>query len=512
MDTDKIITKLHMLERVVLPHLSEHKTFEEITKASGLKKIEVMRALQWLQNKELIEIKKTREDIVGLDKNGIEYLKQGLPEKRFLLALKHKQLPLEEIKAKAKLSKEELNISLGILKRKAAISIKKDNGLVIELTDSGKQLLDKESLEEKFLKNVENGKPISLLKPEESQAFTELKKRKQIIKVIETKAIVVELTDLGKEVIKKKGESKQVVDHLTTSILKTGSWKGKDFRGYDIKINVPRIYGGKHHFVNLAVEYARRIWIELGFEEMKGTMVQTSFWNFDALFTAQDHPVRELQDTFYLKEPEKGKLPNKEIVEKVKRAHENGGNTGSIGWQYKWDPEDAMKNVLRTHTTVLSARTISTLKKKDLPAKFFSVGKNFRNETSDWSHLIELIQVEGIVVDPNANFKHLKGYLIEFFKKMGYPKARVRPGYFPYTEPSAEVDVFHPTKKKWIELGGSGIFRPEVVKPLLGEDIPVLAWGLGLERSILEYYKINDIRDLYKNDIKKLREIKTWLL
>ncbi len=147
---------------------------------------------------------------------------------------------------------------------------------------------------------------------------------------------------------------------------------------------------------------------------------------------------------------------------------------------------------------------------KDLPKKFFAVGRNFRNETLDWSHLFEFNQFEGIVVDKNANFRHLLGYLKEFFKKIGYPQARFRPAHFPYTEPSVEIDVFHPVHKKWIELGGAGIFRPEVVVPLLGEWVPVLAWGPGLDRQLMEYFQITDIRDLYSNDLKQLREIKKW--
>jgi len=167
--------------------------------------------------------------------------------------------------------------------------------------------------------------------------------------------------------------------------------------------------------------------------------------------------------------------------------------------------------MLRTHTTVLSAQTLANLKEKDLPAKFFSVKRVFRNETLNWNHLFELTQVEGIVIDPDANFKHLIGYLKNFFAKLGFPDVRVRPAHFPYTEPSAEVDVWHPGKKQWMELGGSGIFRPGVVTPLMGKPIPVLAWGIGMERSIMEHFDIKDIRLLYKNDIKQLRETKTYL-
>ena len=120
-------------------------------------------------------------------------------------------------------------------------------------------------------------------------------------------------------------------------------------------------------------------------------------------------------------------------------------------------------------------------------------------------------QAEGIVIDENANMRHLIGYLKEFFRKMGFDKVRARPAYFPYTEPSMEIDVFHPVHKKWVELGGSGIFRPEVTVPLIGKDIPVLAWGLGVSRIIPDYYGITDIRDLFRNDLKQLREIKAWL-
>ena len=146
-----------------------------------------------------------------------------------------------------------------------------------------------------------------------------------------------------------------------------------------------------------------------------------------------------------------------------------------------------------------------------MPAKYFAIGRVFRNEALDWKHLFEFNQVEGIVVDPDANFKNLIGYLKEFFAKLGFEKARFRPGYFPYTEMSIEIDVLHPERKQWVELGGAGIFRPEVVEPLLGEPIPVLAWGPGFDRIIMDYYKVMDIRDLYGNDVKQMREMKVWM-
>ena len=241
---------------------------------------------------------------------------------------------------------------------------------------------------------------------------------------------------------------------------------------------------------------------------MSVNLIKSSFWNFDALFTAQDHPVREMQDTFFIDKKEN--LLDKKIVKKVKESHEFGVD-GSFGWKYKWNEEEAKRLVLRTHTTCLSAQTLSKIKKKELPQKFFAIGKCFRNETVDWSHGFEFNQTEGIVVDKNANFRHLLGYLKEFFAKMGFEKVRFRPGYFPYTEPSVEIDIFHPEKKVWLELGGAGIFRPEVVIPLLGENIPVLAWGPGFDRILMDYYKIKDLRELYKNNLTQLRKMKFWM-
>ncbi|MDP2629031.1 MAG: phenylalanine--tRNA ligase subunit alpha, partial [Nanoarchaeota archaeon] len=181
-------------------------------------------------------------------------------------------------------------------------------------------------------------------------------------------------------------------------------------------------------------------------------------------------------------------------------------------WQYSWDQESAKSVVLRTHTTCLSAKALSKLDiKKDLPAKFFSIGKTFRNETDDWSHGFEFNQTEGIVIDENANFRHLLGYLKEFFKKMGFDNIRFSPAYFPYTEPSVEINWYHPEKKKWLELGGAGMFRPELTIPLLGKHIPVLAWGPGFDRIIMDYYKILDLRQMYENNISDLRKKKAWV-
>ena len=509
MDIQTIIDSLHPLERRAVPFLKECTTLKELEQKSSLSEVEAMRALQWLENKGILKIETEIKELIKLSENGILYLEKGLPERRFLESVKEKELMLADIMKVASLSKEELNACIGLLKKKAAIDFAHGN---ISITDQGKQVLEKEWLEETFLKKIkENEVTVDSLSPEEKFAYDIFMKRKDIVLPMLQKTKKYALTQFGEELCSSEIQMGETVDSLTPEMLKSGEWKDKTFRRYDVSINVPGVGRGKKHFVNQPVDYIKKIWVELGFKEMEGNCVQTGFWDLDALFVPQDHPAREMQDTFYLKNPKFGKLPDEKLVERIKSVHENGGDTGSSGWKYKWNPEFAKENILRTHTTVLSAQTISKLKKEDLPGKFFSVGKVFRNEALDASHLFEFYQVEGIVIDPNVNFRHLLGYLKLFFKKMGYLDVRIRPAHFPYTEPSAEVDVLHPTFNKWIELGGAGVFRPEVVKPLLGIDCPVLAWGMGMGRIISEYYDIKDIRELYKNDLKQSRSIKAWM-
>src|SRR3989344_5633356 len=497
MDIEKLILKLHPFERAVLPVLHEEKDFHKIVKKSKLQEIDAMRALQWLENKALL--------VISLDKNSLLYLKEGLPEKSFLNALSDEFKGLNVITKKSKLSREEVNACIGLLRKKNAIEEAKGERLQLKLTEQGKKLQKEKSPEELFLQK-DFPLEVTALAGTDKVLFEELKKRKEFLKVEEIKETTVTLTELGKKVAA-MDLTEEVTNRLTSGMLKKGDWKQTKFRAYDVEINVPQKYAGKKHFENEALEYIKSIWLELGFTEMTGNYVQSAFWDLDALFVPQDHPAREMQDTFYLH----GKAALPKIWEKIKTTHETGGVTGSKGWRYSFSKEETEQVLLRTHTTVLSAQTIAKLKKEDLPAKFFAVGKVFRNEALDWKHLFEFYQVEGIVVDQNANLKHLKGYLTQFYKKMGFEKVRMRPAYFPYCEPCLEIDVFHPVKKQWVELGGAGIFRPEVTKALLGFDCPVLAWGQGMGRIISEYWNITDIRDLNKNDLKQIREMKLWL-
>lgn len=501
-DLKKIIESLSPNERAIIPHLKEG-SLDKIDEKTDLTKVMILRALEFLSNKNLVKLKQSEERIIELGVNGLLYVKQGLPERRLANLLSEKKsVSIKQAQEQTKLNDNEFKAALGALKKKALINLVNGNIILMD-----KQGVAERTFEEKFLDTLP--RDIESLKPEEKFAFENLRTRKNIIDIQDKKKIEFSVTKLGEELMKKDLDVGNLIETITPEMIKANGWKGKKFRRYDILSPVPKICGGKRHFVNQATDYAKKIWLEMGFREMSGNLTESGFWNFDALFTAQDHPVREMQDTFFIKN-KKAKLPSKEITEGVKKAHE-GKIKGSKGWQYNWKEEDAKKVVMRTHTTCLSARTLKEIADtKEFPAKYFALGKCFRNETVDWSHNFEFNQTEGIVVDENANFCQLLGYLKLFFLKMGYKKIRIRPGYFPYTEPSLEIDIFHPIKKQWMELGGAGMFRPELTIPMFGRHIPVLAWGPGFDRIIMEFFKINDLREMYKNDINKLRKIKVW--
>ena len=500
----EIIESLSLNERKILSFLKE-KSLPNLIKKSQLEEVSVLRALEFLNNKKLITLDTKSKKVVDLGVNGILYKQKGLPERRLInLVAEKNTIDLGEAKKSSGLSDNEFQAALGALKKKALINLTQGN-----LIFSGhKEEITTKTLEEQFLEKLPM--EIEKLKPEEKYALESLKDRKNIIELTSERIIDFDLTPLGEEIFEqfKTFRGEDLIEAITPEILAANNIKNKKFRRYDIQSPVPQIYGAKRHFVNQARDYARTIWSEMGFKEMTGTSTQVGFWNFDALFTAQDHPVREIHDTFYIKDI-KGKLPDKKLVDNVKKAHEIGV-AGSKGWKSKWTEQESQRVLLRTHTTCLSAKTLAKLDIKKLPQKFFAVGKCFRNETIDWSHGFEFNQTEGIVIDENANFRNLLGYLKEFAKKMGYEKVKFQPSYFPYTEPSVEGYVWNEQKKQWIEVLAAGIFRPEVTEPLLGKPIPVLAWGPGFDRMMMGIYAIKDLRELYQNDLSKIRRMKQW--
>eukprot|EP00177_Eucheuma_denticulatum_P003996 GFKZ01007220.1.p1 GENE.GFKZ01007220.1~~GFKZ01007220.1.p1 ORF type:complete len:544 (-),score=92.44 GFKZ01007220.1:115-1644(-) len=297
---------------------------------------------------------------------------------------------------------------------------------------------------------------------------------------------------------------------LTKEMLESGEWKNVSFKEYNFAADGKPPNGGCLHTLLKVREQFRLIFLEMGFEEMPtNNYVESSFWNFDALFQPQQHPARDEHDTFFLSDPEFASVMDRDYLERVKETHEKGG-FGSRGYRYEWSEEEARKNILRTHTTAVSSRMLYRLaqEKEFKPRKYFSIDRVFRNEALDATHLAEFHQIEGLVADRNLSLGDLKGIIHEFFKKMGMAKLRFKPTHNPYTTPSLEIHSYHEGLKKWVEVGNSGMFRPEMIRPMgIPEDVTVIAWGLSLERPTMIRYGIKNIRDLFGHrvDLKAIQ-------
>lgn len=298
---------------------------------------------------------------------------------------------------------------------------------------------------------------------------------------------------------------------ITSAMLATGEWRNKSFKPYNYQaLGLPLASGHLHPLLKVRGEF-RKIFFEMGFSEMPtNRYVESSFWNFDALFQPQQHPARDAHDTFFLTSPSHSQKFPEDYLKRVQDVHMNGGY-GSQGYRTDWKREEASKNLLRTHTTAVSARMLYALAQQDTfkPAKYFSVDKVFRNETVDATHLAEFHQIEGLIADYDLSLGDLIGVLDTFYKKLGLTKLRFKPAYNPYTEPSMEIFAFHEGLKKWIELGNSGIFRPEMLRPMgFPENMTVIAWGLSLERPTMIKYGISNIRDLvgHKIDLQMIQD------
>ncbi|MFQ6135723.1 MAG: phenylalanine--tRNA ligase subunit alpha [Candidatus Hydrothermarchaeales archaeon] len=495
-----MIEELHIHEKKVLVALGElqRATPEEIAGHAGLNLNSVMRVLYWLSPKGLIQIDDRYDEVADLEEEGEHYLEVGLPERRALNFLREKKEASIEDLHKV-LDENEVKIAIGWLRKRDLATIEK--GILVP-TEKG--LEGKKTDDERLLELLGGGTVLkSELSDDLKKALESLKNRQNVIKIEEKVFREVILTEEGKRLVDKGIVIGEEVTQLTHELLKSGEWRDASFRPYDIADMAPEALPAKLHPLRIMMDEIREIFLQMGFTEISGPMVESSFWNFDALFVPQDHPAREMQDTFYLEKPKGAKLPEQKVIKAIARAHEDGGVTDSVGWGYKWDESIAKQTLLRTHTTAVTIRHLE--KNKKPPIKVFSIGPVFRNEKMTFKHIPEFYQIEGIVVG-DVTFSDLLGILKVFYAKMGFEKIRFRPAFFPYTEPSLEVEVFFEEKNTWIELGGAGIFRPEVTEPL-GITYPVLAWGLGLERLAMLRLDLTDIRAFYRSDIDWLRRL-----
>ncbi|MBE8538916.1 phenylalanine--tRNA ligase subunit alpha [Geoglobus acetivorans] len=453
-------------------------TIEDAAEIAGMKKDAVIKAIYLLAEKGFVEIEEKLWKEYELTEEGIKYLTEGLPEEKLISELRESKKSIKELEEK--FGKRLVGIALGNLKKKGAIKI--ESG-VVELI-SEPQFYEKAALEK-----IYSDRTAKL----DEKILRELKKRKLLREE--------QFKEVSFKIIRKPDiELKEKISDVTPEILISGAWKGKEFLEYDIRIPSKEVFTAKIHPYERIIRECRKIFLEMGFTEIKGHYIQPAFWNFDALFQPQDHPAREMQDTFYLD----GYVELEgDAVERVKLTHEDGWVTGSRGWGGKWSPEKAKQLVLRTHTTAITIHYLAL--NPEPPVKAFCIDRVYRRETIDATHLPEFDQLEGVVLDRDVGFTDLLGLLREFFHKMGFEDVRFRPGYFPYTEPSVEPEVYV-DGLGWVELGGAGIFRKEVTEPL-GIKGKVLAWGLGIGRLAMLRLGMKDLRRLYIPDIGWLRSL-----
>jgi phenylalanyl-tRNA synthetase alpha chain len=418
-----------------------------------------------------------------------------MPEKRFLRAALDVN-SLSGIRKVSKLSKKEFNASMGLLKKKGFIDIDRDK---VKVTSAGRKFY-KDKKVEKLLSKIAKG---VFLDEMDDKDTVKLMLKRGIFSSDEKVMRYISVTKKGQS-LKSRVRRVKEVGVLTPRMLETRSWKKAEFRPYNLDAPAPKLKIGKKQPYRRFLDELKMKLVSLGFDQMHGPVVELSFFNCEALYMPQKHIAKSIHDIYYVKDPKYGKLGYaKGFVSDVAKTHKNGWKTGSKGWGYEFDEKTANRLILRSHGTALSARW---LMRDDLriPGKYFAMVRCYRPDVIDATHLAEFFQVEGIILGEGLNMRDLFGVLKMFAKDVaGVEKYRIKPGYFPFTEPSAELHGYK--DGRWMEIGGSGIFRPELTKPL-GIDIPVLAWGLGLDRQFMSAKGVSDIRELFSQDIDKLRE------
>lgn len=490
---------MHRYEAALLKSLKQGRwtTLDEALKATKLSRDELLWAVENLSARGAIEAKKQEAERIELSEEGKSYAKSKMPEELLLEKAKSGRLSVSS------LDRKEGQIGLQWAKKKNLVVINKG---VIELTSDGKEAMRT---------GVEEGNALRELEKSPERYFEMMSKEREVVLNLLKRGLItirkrseiegLRITEKGVKELESEPKTEQI-DALNKSIIMSRSWKGKEFKPYDVMLDVEREPMAMRHPVRLTIKKVAETYLSLGFRQVSGPIIEPAFWVFDSLFVPQDHPARELQDTFYLSNPERMSIAKEESIERIKKAHLES-------WGGEWEAEVAEQALLRTHTTNISVRHMNTLIKEifsgkakhELPLKLFSVGRVFRNENIDYRHLTDFYQHEGIVIGNNLTFANLFDILISVYKPFGL-EIKFKPAYFPFVEPGVEFYAYSEKTKEWIEMGGAGMIRREVTG-VPRKNITVLAWGPGLERiMLLKDPSIKSITELYNNDVGWLRK------
>lgn len=502
---------LHPLEKRVLAHFRDGVPKDEQAILIGdpaLQPSQLSMALGWLQTKEILAISnETKEEWVSLTPLGQSYARNKNPFLQIADEMEQKgETPLQNLGGM--LDPEERSSAIGALKKAGALQL--CAGGVVNQIDQSKmgEFIALQKTIDFLNKANEEVNTDTLSSEDQAVILTYHRKRgksKGIFRVHERvmRSFIptARFLPVYEQMLARKSDDE--VGALTPQILKEGSWRGKKFRKYNIDLSPPRICFGRRHPYRIFLDQVREKLVSMGFSEMEGPIIESEFWNMDALFMPQFHPARAIHDVYFVKGPlYDEKIPEQQIS-RVASTHERGGDIGSTGWGYKFDSRRTRRLIMRSQGTAVSARTLAS--NPSIPGKYFSIARCFRYDQVDATHAPDFFQVEGIVLGEEIHFRTLLGLLTLFAKEIAFAKEiKFLPAYFPFTEPSVEMHVAHP-QLGLMELGGAGFFRPEVTKPL-GINVPVIAWGLGLDRLAMMALKISDIRDLFSSDLSFIRQ------
>jgi phenylalanyl-tRNA synthetase alpha chain len=467
-------------------------------------------AIEWLLAKSLLTVESERvTPVVSLTKIGELYFEKYSPIERVLSAARDaattgKRLTIQDIRTREGLEPVDVSGAVGCLKKEGAVLI--IQGGCIEST--GRPSPTAEAIRS-LLQQLHGA-------PRELHAFPAAHQQviqdhavkrgnaREPFRIDERVTRSFKLSPSGLEAAQQlsRQETAEEISQLSPELLKDGSWRTKRFRKYTISLRAPRIAPGKRHPYREFLDAVKTKLVSMGFQEMRGSLVETEFWNMDALFMPQFHPARDIHDVYFVKEPKRARSIAEPFLSRVGQTHETGGDTGSAGWGYRFDVERARRLVLRSQGTAVSAHTLAS--GPSVPGKYFSIARCFRYDQVDATHATDFFQVEGIVLGEDINFRTLLGLLNLFAREVAQAReVKFLPAYFPFTEPSVEMHVRHP-RLGWMELGGAGLFRQEVTLPL-GVKVPVIAWGLGLDRMAMVALGIHDIRELFTDNLELIR-------
>ena len=464
---------LHPSLYEIIVRSRDWRLLDEVAKELGVQAESLMRYVEEGRARGVLHVEKKVVEVYELTEEGRRRAAEGLPEYNFL-----KSATCSGGRCVASLSHPEAGVALANL---AKLGIRPRGGVVELDEETYRRVLSVVEEKQRYLTTLERAP---------SDVLQEFAKRR-LVRRVERTIIYVKAAVPPESV-----RPAEVKTAITSEDIATGRWRTYLLKPFDLGVEPPEYPAPVPHFFNEFLDYVREVMIGLGFEEVRGPVLEVEFWNFDALFQAQDHPAREVHDTFYIRWEGPVEAPPEPLLEAVGRVHEEK-------WRYKWSREKALNPVLRTQTTAVTIRALA--ERGDGEYKVFTIGRVFRPEKLDPKHSMEFHQLDGIVVGPGLTFKHLLGQLEQIAKALGMTRVRFRPAYFPFTSPSVEVYAEHP-KLGWVEFGGAGIFRPEVTEPLGVRKSRVLAWGWGLDRIAMILLGIDDIRELFTKDPEKLRE------